>query len=114
MIYQWPLESRVGEATNLKRFNLGWIAQIHPTTQLLVDYHALWADEQSTRTPAQRVNLSGDGDFRGHLFAAWLKSRFTENLTGHLLAEYLLPGDYYADKRQNDAFFVRAEVALNW
>ena len=114
MIYQWPLETRVGEATNLKRFNVGWIAQVHPTTQLLVDYHALWADEQSTRTAAQMVNLSGDGDFRGHLFTAWLKSKFNQHVSGHLVAEYLMPGDYYADNRQNDSFFVRAEVVLAW
>lgn len=114
MIYQWPLESRVGEATNLQRFNVGWIAQVHPTTQLLVDYHALWADEQSTRTTAQMVNLSGDGDFRGHLLTAWLKSKFSQNVSGHLVAEYLMPGDYYADNRRNDSFFVRAEVALAW
>lgn len=114
MIYQWPLESRVGEATNLQRFNVGWIAQVHPTTQLLVDYHALWADEQSTRTAAQMVNLSGDGDFRGHLLTAWLKSKFSPHVSGHLVAEYLMPGDYYADNRQNDSFFVRAEVVLTW
>ncbi|MTW19951.1 alginate export family protein [Allochromatium palmeri] len=114
MVYQWPLESRVGEATNLQRFNVGWISQVHPTTQLLVDYHALWADEQSTRTAAQMVNLSGDGNFRGHLFAAWLKSKFSQHVSGHLVAEYLLPGDYYADNRQSDSFFVRAEVVLTW
>ncbi|QGU31543.1 alginate export family protein [Thermochromatium tepidum] len=114
MIYQWPLESRVGEATNLRRFNLGWIAQVHPTTQLLIDYHALWANEQSTRTAAQRVNLSGDGDFRGHLFTAWLKGKFTKNVSGHLVAEYLRPGDYYAENRRNDSFFIRAELNLSW
>jgi hypothetical protein len=82
--------------------------------QLDVDYHALWADEQSTRTAAQTVNLSGDGDFRRHLFAAWLKSKFSPNVSGHLVAEYLMPGDYYADNRRNDSFFVRAEVVLTW
>ena len=114
MIYQWPLESRVGEATNLLRLNAGWIAQIHPTTQLLVDYHALWADQMSTRTAAQMVNISGDGDFRGHLFTGWLKTKLNKHVSGHLVAEYLAPGDYYADNRQNDSFFVRAEVTLTW
>ncbi|MBK1716535.1 alginate export family protein [Thiocystis violacea] len=114
MIYQWPLETRVGEATNLQRFNVGWIAQVHPTTQLLVDYHALWADEMNTRTTAQLANISGDGDFRGHLFTTWLKSKFTKHVSGHLVAEYLAPGDYYADNRRNDSFFVRAEVVLTW
>lgn len=113
MIYQWPLESRLGEATNLKRLNLGWSAQVHPKAQLLLDYHALWANHQNTRTPAQMVNL-GDGDFRGHLLTAWLKAKFNPNLSGHLVAEYLIPGDYYADNRQNDGLFVRAELNLSW
>lgn len=114
MIYQWPLESRVGEATNLQRLNIGWIAQVHPTTQLLLDYHAMWADEQNTRTTAQRVNISGEGDFRGHLFTAWLKTKLDKHISGHLVAEYLAPGDYYADNRRDESFFVRAEVSLAW
>lgn len=114
MVYQWPLESRVAEATNLHRFNLGWIAQIHPTTKLTIDYHALWADEQNTRTAAQLANLSGEGDFRGHLFTAWLKTKLNRHLSGHLVAEYLAPGDYYAEHRRDDSFFVRAELNLAW
>ncbi len=114
MIYQWPLDSRVGEATNLQRLNVGWIAQVHPTTQLLVDYHALWADEESTRYASQTANISHDGDFRGHLFTAWLKTKFSKHVSGHLVAEYLATGDYYAENRRDDSFFVRAEVNLTW
>ncbi len=40
MIYQWPLDARIGKATNLKRLDLGWIAQVHPKAQLSIDYHA--------------------------------------------------------------------------
>ncbi|WP_343033134.1 hypothetical protein [Caldichromatium japonicum] len=101
------------KATNLKRLNLGWSAQVHPKAQVLLDYHALWADQHSTRTPAQMANL-GNGDFRGHLFTAWLKAKFNPNLSGHLVAEYLIPGDYYAVNRQNDGLFVRAELNLSW
>lgn len=114
MVYQWPLESRVAEATNLHRLNLGWIAQVHSTTQLKLDYHALWADEQNTRTAAQLANLSGESDFRGHLFTAWLKTKLNKHVSGHLVAEYLATGDYYAEHRRDDAFFVRAELSLAW
>ncbi|SDX93780.1 Alginate export [Allochromatium warmingii] len=114
LIYHWNLDARGGEATNLQRLNLGWIAQVHPTTQLLLDYHALWADELSTRVTAQQPNLSGDNDFRGHLITAWLKSTFSPHVSGHLGAEYFMPGHYYADTRQDDSFFVRAEVVLTW
>jgi hypothetical protein len=114
MIYQWPLESRVGETTNLTRFNVGWISQVHPTTQFLLDYHALWANEMSTRTLGQRINISGEDDFRGHLFTAWVKTKLNQYVAGHLVAEYLAAGDYYAENRRNDSFFVRAELTLTW
>lgn len=114
MIYQWPLESRVGEATNMHRVNLGVETQVHPTTTFMLDYHALWADQKTTRTAAQMVNISGEDRFRGHLFTAWLKTKLSKHVSGHLVGEYLLPGDYYAENRRNDSFFVRAEVTLTW
>ncbi|NKN32435.1 alginate export family protein [Marichromatium bheemlicum] len=114
MIYQWPLETRVGEASNLHRANLGWIAQLLPSTRLTLDYHALWADQRSTRSTAQLANLSGASDFRGHLFTARLKTHFNAHLAGHLVAEYLQPGDYYAAQRRDNGYFVRAELSLSW
>jgi hypothetical protein len=114
MIYQWPLDSRVGEATNLGRLNLGWAIQPHPTTLITIDYHALWADEMTTRTPAQLVNLSGESHFRGHLATAWLKAKINRQVAAHLVAEYLWPGDYYAENRRDDAYFLRAELNLTW
>jgi len=114
MIYQWPLESRVGEATNLHRLNLGWGIQAHETTSFTLDYHALWADEKSTRTQAQLANISGDDRFRGHLFTGWVKTKFNKHVAGHLVAEYLAPGNYYAENRRDDSYFVRAELNLTW
>ena len=114
MVYQWPLDSRVSEATNLHRLNVGWITQVHPTTQVTLDYHALWADEMGTRYASQMANISGDDRFRGHLFTGWIKTKFNKHVAGHLVAEYLMAGDYYAENRRNDSFFVRAEVNLTW
>lgn len=114
MIYQWPLESRVGEATNLSRLNLGWAIQAHPTTLVTLDYHGLWADEMTTRTPAQLVNLSGESRFRGHLAAGWIKTKLSKHVAAHLVAEYFWPGDYYAENRRDSAYFVRAELNLTW
>lgn len=114
MIYQWPLDARVGQATNLLRLNLGWAAQVHPTSLLTFDYHALFANQESTRTAAQLANISGDGHFRGHLLTAWLKTKLDAHVSGHLVAEYLAPGDFYASHRRDDAYFVRAEMVLSW
>jgi hypothetical protein len=63
MIYQWPLDSRVAQATNLLRLNLGWAAQVHPTSLLTLDYHALFANQESTRTLAQRPISPATGAF---------------------------------------------------
>ena len=90
----------------------------HPTTEVTLDYHALWADEENARISGQNVNLSQTGDFRGHLFAGWVKTKLDKHVAGHLVAEYFDPGDYYADGtplkkkayRQDDSFFVRAEL----
>ncbi|WP_295389379.1 alginate export family protein [uncultured Thiodictyon sp.] len=112
MIYQWPLDSRVGQATNLTRLNLGWLAKVHPTTEVLLDYHALWANQQSTRSPAQLVNISQNGNFRGHLFTGWVKTKFNAHVSGHLVAEYLAPGAFYAANRRDGSYFLRAEVVL--
>ncbi|WP_295444179.1 hypothetical protein [uncultured Thiodictyon sp.] len=112
MIYQWPLDSRVGQATNLIRANLGWIAKVHPTTEVLVDYHAMWADQQSVRNTSQAFNISHNGNFRGHLFTGWVKTKFNKYVSGHLVAEYLAPGDFYAVNRRDGSYFMRAEVVL--
>jgi len=114
MIYQWPLETRVAEASNLLRLNLGWAAKVHPTTEVLLDYHALFANEYSTRTTAQLANISGDSHFRGHLLTGWIKAKLNKHVAGHLVAEYLAPGDYYAANRRDDSYFLRAELALTW
>ena len=119
LIYQWPLDSRVAQATNLFRLNAGWMIKVHPTTELTFDYHALWALEESVRVPTgaygnqnQSGNISYDGKFRGNLFTAWLRTKLNKNLSGHLVAEYFEPGSFYADNRQNGSYFLRAEVSL--
>ena len=64
------------------------------------------------RTPSQLANISRDGTFRGHLFAAWAKAKFNKYVSGHLVAEYLAPGDFYAENRQDGSYFLRAELVL--
>jgi len=104
----------MGEATNLHRLNLGWGAKPHPTTEVTLDDHALWAAEASVRVPGQLANISRDGRFRGHLFTRWVKAKLNRQVSGHLVAEYLSPGDSYADNRQDASYFVRAELNPTW
>jgi hypothetical protein len=109
--YTYALDSRTGEATNLQRFNIGWGMKPHPTTEVTLDYHALFANEN---TLGGTPGFSKDGKFRGHLFAGWVKTKFDKHVAGHLVAEYLNPGDYYDDTRDQDAWYLRAEVFLTW
>lgn len=110
-VYTYAIETRIGEVTNLHRLNLGWDLQPHETIKLSFDYHALWADE-NTRQGA--VGFSDNDNFRGNLFAAWLRYKINKHVAGHLVAEYFDPGSYYQWPRDNSATFLRADLTLTW
>lgn len=109
--YTYGMETRTGETTNLSRLNLGWTAQVHPTTEVSLDYHAVYADENSKCGAA---GFSCSEKFRGHLLAAWAKAKFNKHVAGHLMAEYFLPGDYYVAPKGDNAYFLRAELFLTY
>ncbi|NTV97480.1 MAG: alginate export family protein [Thiobacillus sp.] len=109
--YTYGMETRTGETTNLHRLNLGWAAKVHPTTELSLDYHALFADEN---TKCGSAGFSCSDKFRGHLVTAWVRSKFDKNVAGHLVAEYFFPGDYYVAPKGDEAYFLRAELVLSW
>lgn len=109
--YTYGMETRTGETTNLQRFNLGWIAKVHPTSELSLDYHALFADEN---TQCGSAGFSCGDKFRGHLYTAWLRTRFNQHISGHLLAEYFQPGDYYVTPKGDNAYFLRAELNFTY
>ncbi len=109
--YTYGMETRTGETTNLRRLNLGWVAQVHPTTQVSLDYHAVWADE-NTRCGA--AGFSCSDKFRGQLLAAWVRTKWDKHVSGHLVAEYFWPDDYYVAPKGDEAYFIRAELLLSW
>lgn len=109
--YTYGMETRTGETTNLRRFNLGWAAKVHPTTDVSLDYHAVFADEN---TKCGAAGFSCSDKFRGHLLVAWVRGKFNKNVSGHLVAEYFWPGDYYIAPKGDNAYFLRAELLLSW
>lgn len=109
--YTYGMETRTGETTNLHRLNLGWAAQVHPKAELSLDYHALFADQNTKRGTA---GFSDSDKFRGHLVTAWLRAKLDKHVSGHLLAEYFLPGDYYEAPKGDNAYFLRAELNLSY
>jgi hypothetical protein len=56
---------------------------------------------------APEENGPGGGDERGFLGTAWLKFKLSDIWTGHLLAEFVDPGDYY--NVSDTAHFIRLE-----
>jgi hypothetical protein len=110
LIYTATFETSPAELTNLHRFNVGHRFNLTKQWTITADYHALWADENGQASWLNRYALSDEHHFRGHLFTAWAKFKFSEQLIGHLLGEYFNPGSYYQDRTDDDAFFLRVNV----
>ena len=110
LIYTAAFETTPAELTNLHRINIGHRFNLNKQWTITADYHALWADEVGQASLANRYALSGEHDFRGDLFTAWAKFKFSEQLYGHLLGEYFIPGGYFQNRTDDDAFFLRVNV----
>ena len=107
LIYTYANETRVADNTNVHRLNLGHRIQINKQWQLTGDYHALWADENSGAMIPSKMHLSSGDKFRGSLLTSWLRYKFSDQMYGHFLAEYFIPGDYYVAPSDTDAYFLR-------
>jgi hypothetical protein len=103
--------TRIGDMTNLHR--VSWGLTTHPSEkmELCGDYHLLFAGQN---TYGDQPGFSESGCFRGQLLTALMKYKFTQHLSGHLLGEFLFPGDYYSDMRNDPASFLRAELSFSW
>ncbi len=113
LIYQWPLDSRVGEATNVQRLGAGLLLKLPADSSLSLDLHLLRADERSTRFAAQSANLGG-GRNRGLLVTGRWRRAFDAHVSAHLHAEYFRPGNFYAARRRDASYFARAELVLSF
>lgn len=58
---------------------------------------------------ANEENGPGDGKNRGNNPQLLIEYKFTDNVSGHLLGEYFLPGDYYPDGADN-AYFILSQL----
>jgi hypothetical protein len=107
LIYTWANETRVADTINLHRINIGHRIQVNKQWQLTGDYHALWADQNSGAVIPSKIHLSNSDKFRGHLLTTWLRYKFSDQMYGHFLAEYFIPGNYYVAPSDSDAYFLR-------
>ena len=115
LIYTATLETSPAELTNLHRFNIGHSFNLTKWWTITLDYHALWAAQpgNSVATGATGLNVADRSEFhegerfRGCLFTGWAKYKFSDQLYGHLLGEYFMPGAYFQSPSDDDAFFLR-------
>ncbi|MBN1359957.1 MAG: alginate export family protein [Sedimentisphaerales bacterium] len=105
-IYTYTNETMIAESTNLHRLNVGHKFKPCKAWEISTDYHALWADEMGQPWNPGGLTL-GSSRFRGHLITCWAKYKYGTHIAGHLLGEYLIPGDYYAAVNNDEAFWLR-------
>lgn len=114
-VYTYAKEYRIGNVSNLIRVGPGYSFRPYEAKDSFLefqfDYNALFAPEN----PANAAPLfAGDGCFRGHLFDAIMRYKINRYMSGHLWAEYLVPGNFYSDANRDNAIFLRAELVLTF
>lgn len=62
---------------------------------------------------ANQENGPGEGKSRGNNPQLLIKYKFTDNVSGHLLGEYFLPGDYYTEEADN-AYLIRSQLYVRF
>jgi hypothetical protein len=115
-IYSYIQETggKIAQLNNVQRVGVGWTLSPMKNMHLGAYYNALFAPEDTAtrRRAVADGQFSNDGNFRGHFAQFVLKHQFSRHLLGHLWAEYIWQGDYYA---QRDLMsFLRAEVSLTF
>ena len=113
-IYTYAVETRIAESTNYHRAGFGWAGSPTDNLKLLVDYHLLFADENTRKDSPTVVSFSDSGSFRGQLITARLKYQYTKHISGHLLGEFFCPGNYYSHDNDDPACFLRYELMLTF
>ena len=113
-IYSFAGETRIAEATNLHRVAAGWSSSLCEKLKLCVDYHLLFAAENTRKDDPTFINFSDNGKFRGQLLTAKLDYKYTRHISGHFLAEYFCPGDYYTNDNNDHSVFLRYELMLTF
>jgi hypothetical protein len=112
--YIYETSGKVAQMNNLARVGPTWTSSPMKNTTFSATYNALFAPEES---PTRRIGpgaaaFSYDGNFRGHYMQAVLKHKFNDHISGHLWAECIWNGDFYANKDLMS--FLRAEVLFTF
>ena len=98
----------VGYWTNLSMYRTELVLNPTEKLKIAVRYNFLRANEETVSNSI----LSGTGKTRGHLPQLKLDYAISKDISTYVLAEYLLPGDFYNDS--DDALFLRCELSLKF
>ncbi len=109
--YMFTGESRIADHTNMHRLQAGWSIKPVEQLELALDYHLLFADQNTLRDSR---TYSRKGAFRGQLGTATLKYKLNQHVSGHLTGEVFCPGNYYSSNNNDAEFFLRYELVLTW
>lgn len=111
-LYSYAAETRIGQEANLIRFGPGWSCTPRQNLDFSAAYYVLFAPEATPTREANATLFSNDDNFRGHFIQSVLKYKFNAHISGHLLGECQLPGNFYA--HQDLMTMLRAEVTLTF
>ena len=112
-VYSYARETAIGETTNLHRVALSHNFNPYKAVRFKTAYHLLWAAQDGRAASSGLIN-GGGHTFRGQLFTAWLTYSCCKNVKAHLVGEYFMPGNYYADANRGHATFIRANLEYTW
>jgi hypothetical protein len=88
--------------SNMHRLDFGHKFKPNKQWEILTDWNFLWAPEN---TYEGNSKFSNDGNFRGNLITCWARYAFSKNVSGNLVGEYFMPGNYYGSDNRDDALY---------
>ena len=97
--------------SNMHRLDFGHKFKPNSQWEILTDWNLLWADENTFKG---NPHFTDNGSFRGHLLTCWAKYNFSKQLSGSLVGEYFMPGNYYAKANNDDALFFYFNVTYTF
>jgi len=108
LMSMWSETGVIGYWTNLGVVRAELVLKPTKKAKLSLWYNYLMANEKS----AANTYLSGTSKDRGQMPQARLDYTFNKNVSGYILAEYFIPGDFY--KVKDEALFLRTELQIKF
>ena len=70
--------------------------------------------DEKVRSFGRDSTYFDNGCLKGQLLSGLMRYKFSEHVSGHLLAELFFPGDFYNETRNEVAGLFRYELVFTW